>query len=143
MIPVIRTLEPKDSAEIKKLIKTLGYSISENYTAARIQRLKTQKHNFARVITLNGTIAGFVHAATQDFFHDVETVEIIELVTDEAVHGLGFGSDLLDAVEKWAKSKGVKKIILRSNVMRTDAHTFYLGRHYKILKTAFIFGKTV
>ena len=69
--------------------------------------------------------------------------EICGLVVEEAHRGHGVGTELLEAVEDWARSQGRDGIRVRSNVLREDAHRFYEGRGYRCSKRQVVFAKAL
>ena len=65
----------------------------------------------------------YVHA-----HHVVERdprAEVGGLVVGENFRGSGVGRLLMQQAEQWAREKGYSEVILRSNVIREHAHTFY------------------
>jgi GNAT superfamily N-acetyltransferase len=50
---------------------------------------------------------------------------------------------LLEEVEEWAKARGCSTMRLRSNVVRKDAHRFYVNLGYEIVKRQLAFRKVL
>ena len=69
--------------------------------------------------------------------------EIGGLVVDERHRGSGIGQRLLEQAETWGRAKACASIRLRSNIIRKEAHEFYLQRGYTITKTQHAFAKNL
>ncbi len=108
----------------------------------RLAALKGRKDHFvAFAVTPENRPVGWVHAylalrLQSDFF-----AEIGGMVVAQEIRGQGIGASLLAAVEKWARSKAAAKVRVRSNVIRSRAHGFYLQRGYRLGKTSNVFEK--
>jgi GNAT superfamily N-acetyltransferase len=62
-------------------------------------------------------------------------------VVDAAQRGLGVGRALVDAVESWARTRGLDRVVVRSNVVRLESHPFYERIGYKRIKTQHVYRK--
>jgi GNAT superfamily N-acetyltransferase len=69
--------------------------------------------------------------------------ELGGLVVDESHRGKGVGAILLEKVEDWARQKGCAAISVRSNIIRHEAHKFYLAQGYNHIKTQHAFRKSL
>jgi GNAT superfamily N-acetyltransferase len=63
------------------------------------------------------------------------------MVVDEKKRRSGVGRALMAAAERWAKSRGVKLLRLRTEISRADAHAFYESLGYARLKTQHVYRK--
>ena len=87
-------------------------------------------------------IVGWVHGyETVLMQYPHPFVEVGGLVVDRDKMGAGIGRALLEAVEEWAKTRGIPEIRLRSNTVRHDAHGFYERLGYANEKSSFTFSK--
>lgn len=69
-------------------------------------------------------------------------VWVCDLVTDEVKRSNGYGEQLLQFVEKWAKKHQYTSVALSSGLQRQQAHRFYEHRHdYE--KVSFVFKKNI
>ena len=48
--------------------------------------------------------------------------------------GMGIGRKLIKYVEQWAWENGQAKVIIRSNVIRSESHRFYENLGYAVVK---------
>jgi GNAT superfamily N-acetyltransferase len=60
---------------------------------------------------------------------------------DEQYRGCGIGRFLLQHIERWAEEKGCDTILVRSNIIRTEAHLFYQRVGYENIKQSKVFAK--
>ncbi|WP_408010191.1 GNAT family N-acetyltransferase [Pseudalkalibacillus sp. A8] len=58
-------------------------------------------------------------------FYNKKHVFIYDLVTDSQYQSKGYGNQLLNFIDTWAKSQGAQFIALESGIQRTKAHRFY------------------
>ncbi len=70
-------------------------------------------------------------------------VEVGGLVVDEKQRGRGVGAALLHSAEVWARKQGYSPIIVRTNVVRQQAHKFYEKCGYQLLKQSEVYTKEV
>ena len=63
------------------------------------------------------------------------------LVVAEEHRGQGIGKALLDQAETWAKERSLTSVWIRSNVVRQNAHDFYLKQGYHRTKSQHVFRK--
>ncbi|HLW99358.1 MAG TPA: GNAT family N-acetyltransferase [Candidatus Acidoferrales bacterium] len=134
----IRQARQEDSAAMAKLSVQLGYPVTTQVIAARLE--DASRDSFSIVIvaeTPAGEIAGFAQFVDQRLIGSDPRVEVAALVVDESVRGRGVGRLLLSHGEHWARERGRNIVNVRSNVIRAAAHAFYehVGyRHYKTQK---------
>jgi GNAT superfamily N-acetyltransferase len=62
---------------------------------------------------------------------------------DEQIRSRGVGRLLLEAADRWARSKGCNAISVRSNVIRERAHQFYARNGFEHVKTQKFLFKTI
>lgn len=70
-----------------------------------------------------------------------KTATILGLVVDQTFHRQGIGTMLMRQAEDWAKDCCCHRIILKSNMIRQDAHSFYKGIGYECVKSQYVFAK--
>jgi predicted N-acetyltransferase YhbS len=140
----IRRARAADAAPIAALCHQLGYPSSRQDVARRLTRLARDQENTVLVAENGeGMVVGWVHAGIVKWIENDPWVEVGGLVVDKSQRGAGIGERLLRQAERWARSKRVKLVRLRSNIIRKHAHGFYQKRGYEISKTQFAFQKTL
>ena len=88
-------------------------------------------------------VIGWVHALIRLLLFSEPRAEIGGLVVDEKNRGKGIGRLLLAAAEKWAKSKDISIIVVRSNVIRQEAQEFYPNVGYTHVNSHHVYKKKI
>ncbi|NIR96437.1 MAG: GNAT family N-acetyltransferase [Gammaproteobacteria bacterium] len=138
----IRKCTQSDAEAVSRLSDQLGYPVeldeAERYL---LEILQDSDHSVIVVEDKNSVIAGWIHVfKTKRVFRNA-FAEIVGLVVDEAKQGIGLGRALLEAAEEWAERNGCSAMLIRSNVVRSQAHGFYEQAGYSVLKTQAVFRK--
>ena len=138
----IRVAQDHDSKELSSLSIQLGYPCKPEECRKLLRDLELDP---AHIVYLaedgEGVIIGFVHVfITKRLFLD-PFAELGGLVVDEKFRGKDIGKILLAASENWAEEQGCYEMRVRSNVLRENAHHFYLDQGYLINKQQNIFIK--
>lgn len=140
----IRKARLGDAAAIAELTGQLGYPTPEKEMA---ERLATLLHIRNGVILIAETscreVIGWLHVSVTPLLEVPLRAEVNGLVVDENQRSLGAGAKLLEAAERWAKSRGCKSMSVRSNVIRDRAHAFYIRNGYEHYKTQKAFRKSL
>ncbi len=138
----IRECRAADAEAVSELSTQLGYTVPEVVIQQRIASLsKDHDHVVVVACDSNGKVIGWMDLGLSFHLQSGRYCEIGGLVVAEGARGNGVGRDLVAYAERWGASKGVAKILVRSNAKRTDAHRFYLRENYEIVKTSAVFEK--
>ena len=137
----IRCANPDDAERIAALATQLGYPSTPGQVAARLARLKHDGEHAIFVAEQSALVVGWVHVFEKHLLESDPEAEIGGLVVDENYRGAGAGKFLMERAEEWARSRGLKSVYLRSNVIRKEAHVFYEKLGYLVVKTQTAFRK--
>lgn len=137
----IRPARPTDAGAIAALATQLGYPSSADEVGVRMQALEGSKSSALLVAELDGAVVGWVGVAEQLTVEGGTSAEITGLVVDEGHRGRGIGEILAAAAETWARARGVKRLRVRSNVVRERAHRFYERLGYTVIKRQAVLDK--
>lgn len=140
---VIRKAALKDSGQLVLLNEQLGYKITEEKLRDSLCELleNPDYEIYVAEQTQSGLLLGFVFAyAFKSIFQDY-AYEVLGLVVHEKYRSKNIGVLLLAEIERIAFSKGINCIIVRSKVIRDNAHKFYIREGYSINKTQHVFHK--
>lgn len=139
----IRQARPADAAFLRSLTERLGYPASLEAITQRSATLLALDEHSLLVASVAERICGWIHVFAAHRLEAEDFAEIGGLVVDEAHEGQGIATALVEAAESWARSRGLKAIRVRSNVMRTEAHRFYRRRGYASLKQQTVFQRSL
>jgi N-acetylglutamate synthase-like GNAT family acetyltransferase len=138
----IRIAELRDSQGIARLCNVLGYLTSADEIATRLSSLLiSERHLVVVAVGENAHVSGWIAADLRLILESGERAEIVGLIVDPKVRGDGIGKSLVDRVEKWARESGVSKIVVRSNIARTESHSFFQNANYVHSKTQHVYLK--
>ena len=122
---IIRQIIPEDGVAINKLSRQLGYPLPETQTLQNIKAVLAHTDLTAFVAVYEKEIVGWIGLAHTIIIESLPYCEINGLVIDENHRGKGIGKLLVEKAKHWAKEKGIDKLKLRCNIIRTEAHLFY------------------
>jgi GNAT superfamily N-acetyltransferase len=137
---LIRAGKVEDSKSIAELSHQLGYPASNEETIARLQPIISNSDNCVYVACHQNVVVGWVHAFYSLRVESASFVEIGGLVVDAGFRNKGLGRLLVNQVLEWAKLKGIERIRVRSNVVRTETHRFYQILGFKEIKEQKVFA---
>jgi GNAT superfamily N-acetyltransferase len=133
-----------DAGSIAGLSGQLGYPSSVARVRQRLRNLLADGGHAIWVAENGaGAIAGWIHVFVKQLLESDREIEIGGLVVDQIFRGQGAGKALVERAERWARSRRLKSVYVRSNVVRKEAHIFYQKLGYKIIKTQTAFRKTL
>jgi GNAT superfamily N-acetyltransferase len=138
----IREAQLSDAAMISQLTEQLGYAVPVEEIERRIRAIEADK-NHAVVVACapDGCVVGWIDLGLTFHLQTGRYCEIGGLVVAESARSNGIGKDLVAYAEKWGASEGMNKVLVRSNIKRSDAHRFYLREKYEMVKTSAVFEK--
>lgn len=139
---LIRAMAPEDAHAVAELSSQLGYEVSVEDTAQRIQRLSSYAdRQVALVACLDTEIAGWIEASLISELQSPLHSLITGLVIRKERRSLGIGKLLCSEVETWSKKHGVFLLRVTSRITREAAHKFYLREGFRRVKTSAVFEK--
>lgn len=140
----LRRARLRDAEPLAALCSQLGYPSSPEEARRRLQRLGQHPDHAVYVAEdEGGTAIGWIHIFLRPLLEEDLAAEIGGLVVDEAHRGLGIGHRLLERAERWARRHGCHTVVVRSNIIRLEAHRFYEKCGYREVKTQRVFHKVL
>lgn len=135
----IRKAEVSDAFAIQMLLIQLGYPTENDFIADRIDTLSRNPDHLDLVYELDGIVIGFIsfHFVPQITF-DGNYALISYLVVDNTIRNKGVGGALDAYCTALAIERKCKRVLVRSNLIRKDAHRFYLKHGYEEYQKAFV-----
>jgi GNAT superfamily N-acetyltransferase len=140
---IIRKANTADSTRIAELSGTLGYAVSAELMGERLARVLSLDTHAVFVAETAGEIVGWIHGAEQQILESGCVCEIWGLVVAENQRGRGTGRLLIQAIEEWARTRGLNEMSVRSNVIRPESHQFYERIGYERFKTQHAYRKAL
>lgn len=136
------SIEPMNSShleDVRGFAQQLGYEVSESDFKNRFENLQFQNDHAQFVAVDEGRAIGWIHLSLiYALIEDLRT-EIKAFVIDEKYRNRRIGRLMISYSREWSKSKGAKKIFLRTNIIREDAHRFYEREKFQRKKTSHIY----
>lgn len=138
---LVRPAGEQDAASIAVLSGQLGYPAEREAVRKRLRAILQRPDHAVFVAETAGQVIGWVHVYAVTPLESAAHGEIGGLVVDAAHRGRGIGRALMERAEAWARDAGLGAVRLRSNVVRAEAHAFYEGIGYTLVKTQKVFAK--
>jgi len=138
---IVRSARHGDVPTIALLCGQLGYPVSEREMLKRFESISDKKKQHFFVAEAAGRIIGWLEVFQPCSVLNRNDAEVGALIVEESARNAGVGRKLMDRAEEWAREHHCTAVYLRSNIVRREAHTFYEGRGYKIMKTQHVFRK--
>jgi GNAT superfamily N-acetyltransferase len=138
------TLRPATAGDvpaIAMLSEELGYPLAEEVIRTRMAQLATLPDHAIIVAELERAVCGWVHVHPHRSLVSGERADIYGLVVARAVRRRGIGRMLMAEAERWARERGLELVVLRSNVQRSESHSFYPAIGYEQFRTQAVYRK--
>ena len=138
----IRSMNRRDAGAVAVLSGQLGYPSTAADIERRFRTIEGATDSQAWVAEVEpGTIIGWLQVSDTRHLESDSVAEVVGLVVADGQRGKGVGRALMAAAEQWANGRGHNEVIVRSNVVRGDAHEFYKRLGYAIVKSQYKFRK--
>ena len=140
----IRRATLTDVPRLTALSEVLGYPVDAGALADRLGRLLAREDNVVlAAIAPSGDVVGWIHAVEHELLEVERHCEIAGLVVDVSYRSQGAGRQLVAGAERWAASRGLALMSVRSNIVRTESHPFYERMGYLRVKTQHAYRKVL
>jgi ribosomal protein S18 acetylase RimI-like enzyme len=138
---VIREARLEDSEAVAELLGELGYPTDAARFRRRLERIERDPSSRLFVATVNDRVAGLAgfHQFAQ-VQHDEPGCQLTALVVGKAFRRNGVGSELVRTVEKEARARGGRRVLVNTAHHRDDAHAFYERLGFEATGLRFIKG---
>ncbi len=135
----IRRLAAADAERAAALAAELGYGATATSIAERLAALAGRDDHAVWVCDENGELLGLLHAQHMDRIISDPYAEILHLVVSGRARRGGVGRALVAEASAWARERGLARLRVRSNVVRDEAHDFYLALGFERIKTQHVY----
>ena len=114
----------------------LGYSVSEKELVSNIHEI-LNRGGAVFIAEVDSRVVGCICSVIDARVAEGIYGELVSLVVSEKFRGAGVGKGLVRIGEKWIAERA-KKIRVRANSIRSEAHVFYENLGYKMCSQTFI-----
>jgi len=139
----------QDISDIGRLNAQLGYPEPKQTIALRFRRIRKDRRDHQIFVAVQNTLAarsnavviGWIHVFIDKLLTVGPRTEVGGLVVDDKSRSRGVGAALLLRAEQWTQEKGSSPLVVRTNVVRIEAHKFYEKCGYRLLKQSKVYIK--
>jgi GNAT superfamily N-acetyltransferase len=140
----IRAMAPQDLPGVTELSAQWGYATTLEATERRFHALRSEgDHALFVAAAADGVVAGWIHVHALHSLESDSCAEIGGLVVDGLCRRQGAGRALVAEAEKWARGRGFRKVRVRSNVVRAEAHRFYPAIGFVLHKSQHVYDRAL
>jgi GNAT superfamily N-acetyltransferase len=143
MAGVLRPARIEDAAEIARLSIELGYPATVVDMRSRLALLLEQAAHRVCVVDAGETLQGWIAIEQRLILEIGDCVEVMGLVVDTNSRHSGVGRALMEEAERWARTLGIGRITVRSDILRDASHPFYERMGYVRHKTQHAYDKLI
>jgi len=133
-------MEAADAARAAALADELGYgAATPALIVERLAAVSGRDDHAVWVCEEAGELLGLLHAQHMHRIISDPYAEILHLVVSGRARRGGVGRGLVACVQAWAAERGLDRVRVRSNVVRDEAHDFYLALGFERIKTQHVY----
>jgi GNAT superfamily N-acetyltransferase len=141
---VVRPMTARDAAAAARLSDQLAYPSTADAVERRFRALADDPDAALLVAEeADGRMVGWIHVCGQRFLTSDAFAEINGLVVEASARRRGAGKALVLAAEEWARQRGYSLMRIHSNVLRMEARPFYEKLGYEVIKSQWVFRRSL
>ena len=126
----LRKMSMEHTHAVRRLSEQLGYPLSVAQIENNISEIIASENHAAYIAFYNQKIVGWIHSFRAMLVESKPFIEIGGLIVDENFRNSGIGKKLVEKIKVWALEKAINELRVRSNVIRNEAHKFYLNNGF-------------
>ena len=130
-LQLLRTRHPPEIflQQLVGLLKSVKVDISLEEVQNRVDKLPSEDR---LLLAVEGEyLFGYAHLRIAHDLIDTETAVVVSVIVREDRRREGIGSRLIAAAETWARQSSRSRLLLRTDVVRTGAHAFFVALGYE------------
>jgi GNAT superfamily N-acetyltransferase len=114
---------------LQALLQEAGLRLSLDELRSRLELLPKEDR---LLIGIDGEhVAGFAHLRVSRDLTAGETAEVVAIIVAKSYRRQGVGRHLIAAAETWALESGKARLLLHTDVVRTEANAFFTALGYE------------
>src|SRR5436190_9438985 len=135
----LRKMTMEHVHDVCRLSNQLRYPLSTTQIENNINEITTSENYAAFVALYNLQIVGWIYGFRTLLIESKPFIEIGGLIVDQTFRNSGIGKKLVEKIKDWALEKAINEVRVRSNVIRNEAHKFYLNNGFTEMKQQKVF----
>ncbi|MGZ6300328.1 MAG: N-acetyltransferase family protein [Candidatus Limnocylindria bacterium] len=139
--PRLRPPLPTDAPALAALAGELGYPTSAEAILGRLAALHPTEAAVIVSTDVDDVPTGWCHVEMRRTLVEPLSALIVGLVIGDGHRSAGVGAELLGAVERWARARGCRQLVVATRVTRERAHRFYAREGFEVSKTSYFLTK--
>ena len=132
-------MDQADLPVVGVLSAELGYPVEAKGLSERFAVVSRSADDALLVADEAGEVIGWVHVQSRTLLESEPSAELVALVVSSTSRRGGVGKTLVDACIGWARSRGLPRVRVRSNVTRIESHRFYPAIGFTLVKTSHLY----
>jgi GNAT superfamily N-acetyltransferase len=140
----VRRARASDAAALGSLSEQLGYPASAAQIRRRLAPIsRSKRHAVFVAVSAGAELLGWVHVFGALRLETGPFAELGGLVVSQTHRGRGVGRLLVETASAWAARRGFRRIRVRCNVLREEAHPFYRRIGFEEDKRQAVFSRSL
>jgi GNAT superfamily N-acetyltransferase len=130
-LQIVRTRHPPELfvGQMAEIMQASGFPSSRDRIKERLEQLPREDRI---LLAIDGDrLLGYAHLTVAHGLLTDDTAEVVSLIVHPEVRRQGVGRHLIAAAETWALQSGRARLLMRTEVVRSDAHAFYIALGYE------------
>lgn len=136
----IREMNLKELERVYELLKQLRVELSFTEFDDLIYDMRHMEYKMIGLFEKDKLVT-YAGVAIQTNFYHKRHLYVFDFVTDEKFRSQGYGTEMFEYLESYARSAMCERIVLSSGLARESAHRFYERHSFE--KKSYLFVKPV
>lgn len=134
----IKLLSVNDVDDIIVLTQQLNPEMDIEVLKSRQKDMFSYENHYCFGCYSDGVLVGVFSGWLTVRLYSGKQLELDNVIIDQSIQSKGFGKQMLDWAENWAKEQGCLSVELNTYVHNSRSHKFYFNQGYSILGYHFV-----
>jgi ribosomal protein S18 acetylase RimI-like enzyme len=135
----VRAMDEADVPRVATLLGELGYPTRDDELLTRFASVRELPDEALFVFEIAGIVQAWMQVRVMRPLEVGVHAEISGLVVSASARRTGAGRALVTEAERWARSRNLSNVTVRSNVTRDASHAFYKSLGFRAIKTQHVY----